>query len=425
MSLLPEDAVVGGLVDVLLAGVDDATDKAGRDVDAALGASAALRKLERVSRRLRGLVRGDARVKYYMFFLHALRRPHAPPRRFNDAIFGVTLAMGSVGRGPRDASKFDVLKPADVVNDRQKTAEKLLTLDVIQVERRCSHYTPTDIPLGVSTRVAAFLGRARMLTQHVARRHPNCSRVCDLATCAHVFLHEPTRAAAAPVPPSGAGVHPATTTTTGVDETSDDDDDDDDFYWRSLSSTTSTTSPLPPKIFCSHACASSFDEEVRAAIPITVDQFDDSDDEHLTGKVGLSRTVAALRSAFKRNDAAARTLREAMRAFKRKANSTLSLATVERMHRDVADCLNVDLALLFAAAALAESPPSAARRLLPGTNSRWRRDARPWLSAVARIRVLMSAHQKSHEGVTADQRMPPRWLCKVRDEAKTLFRLHQ
>ena len=213
---------------------------------------------------------------------------------------------------------------------------------------------------------------------------------------------------------------------TSSDEESDDEEESPPqyqaaSYWATLSPKPLTT--LPRRVFCSLACSLAYEQELLEAVPVRVSEAETHETfSSAAGKVGLARTLASTRAAFKRNDAASRALREAARSAKKRPFSTTPFNLVARMHSHIVDVLNIDLGMLCAAAALAESPGACQGRLLPATAPGWREsDVKKHRLAIERIKALYTKYHRSSDGLARDERFPPVWLRKVRDEAPRMF----
>ena len=221
----------------------------------------------------------------------------------------------------------------------------------------------------------------------------------------------------------------------GADRVSSDDeeDEDDDYYGAGASWTRASCSfwarlcpgvltTLPRLQLCSKACVLAYEKELELVMPVSVAGLEAHEcQSSVKGKTGLSRVVAVARAAVKRNAAAVRELRQS-RHTTRRMNTTLSVAVIGKMHANVQDMLAIDLALLMAAAAIAEAPVVANGRILPGTQPEWRNDARKWNRATELVKSIYLANRgpASRERVV-DERDAPTWLRKVIDAAPQLF----
>ena len=385
-----------------------------------------LLKLEGTCRELRNLVRANARLRYYRFFYHTLVANCILPRRFLDGTFGVELFNGDYGAGPTHQSRFAVLGPKDVLQDRVSSAKRLSQLSVVEVKRRSAKYMASDLPDGVGPRVKAFVGRARFLVQSRIQNNPQWKVVCNLATCSCQML-----CSEGAMPGGVTQANPVLNDLFGEPVTSSDEEESDDentppqypvaSYWATLSPKPLTT--LPRRVFCSLACSLAYEDELLTCVPVRISEAESFETySSANGKLGLSRTLASTRAAFKRNDSAARALREAMRTVKKRPASTIPHHLIARMHANIIDVLNVDLGLLYAASALAESPGSCQGRVLPATAPGWREaDVRKFHRAIERVKSLYVADWRDKDGLARDERFPPPWLRKVREEAPRLF----
>lgn len=387
----------------------------------------ALLKLERTSKALRALLQSDTRLQFYRFFFHTSSATTVLPRRFLDGVFGVDLFSNAFGKGPSNPARFDVLTPKDVLQDRVKTAQRLSELSIEQVVTRSVNYLADDLPPGVGPRVAAFVGRARFLTQHRATVNPHWVTTCNLSTCSCKML-----CSDGTIPGCVQQTNPALADLFGEPLTSSDEEEDENdadeppqypvaSYWASLSPKPLTT--LPKRVFCSLACSLAYEDELATAVPVRVADAESHETfSSASGKVGLARILASTRAAFKRNDSASRALREAMRSLKKRQSTTIRVELFERMHKNVCDVLNIDLGLLYAASALAESPSTCQGRCLPATAPGWRdADIKKYARAIEKVKAIYVQHHRERDGLARDERFPPHWLRKVREQAAVFF----
>ena len=187
MHAFPVDQLLNALVEMLIGSIDEfhESDEEKEKRDAV---ATAIRRLECTSRINRSMLLADGRLHFYRFFYHTLTTNNALPRRFLDSSFGVSLLTGSFGQGPSETQRFGVLTPKDILQDRLNTARRLASLDVNEVLRRSSKYLPNDLPDGVGTRVSAFVGRSRFITQIRAQARPEWVVTCGLGSCSCRFL---------------------------------------------------------------------------------------------------------------------------------------------------------------------------------------------------------------------------------------------
>jgi hypothetical protein len=414
------DQLLNALVEMLIVSIDEFHESED-ERDKRDAVATAIRRLECTSKANQSTLLADGRLQFYRCFYHTLNTNNALPRRFLDATFGVSLLTGSFGQGPSETQRFGVLTPKDVLQDRLNTARRLTSLDLNEVSRRSAKYLPNDLPDGVGTRVAAFVGRARFVTQIRAQDRPTWVVTCGLGSCSCRFLCSEGENVAGPSLVDLFGEQ-------GVSSSEEEEEDEEDeneppiaSYWSHLSPRPLTA--LPRRTFCSLACALKYDDEIHSAIPIRVSDAETHESfSSASGKVGLARVMASTRAAFKRNDAASRALRESMRAVRKRQAHTVKPELYNRMHQNIIDVLNVDLGILYAAASLAESPEACVNRLLPATGPGWRdADVKKFSRAIERVKSIYTQHYKTAEGLARDERYPPKWLLKVREAATGLF----
>jgi hypothetical protein len=151
--------------------------------------------------------------------------------------------------------------------------------------------------------------------------------------------------------------------------------------------------------------------------------LEEFENRHISyNKFGLSRVLDTARAVQKRNAAAVRALREARRSLKSNPSQSIEFKLVERIHELIMDMLNVDLAMLLAAATLAESPAMSAMRSLPALSSAWRQNASRWSYAMDRVRAIYferGGHRNRERTLTFIEQ--PAWLRHVIESAPDLF----
>jgi hypothetical protein len=363
----------------------------------------ALLAFEGVSRTTRRLLTTNPRLPFYLFYYWSVAG-ESRPRRFLDGTFGVVLFDGSFGDGPQAPERLRALGASEVVSDRLVTASKLDAIAVEAARVRCGRYVPRDMPPRVSARVAAFVGRARLLCQTVAAHRPTLCVPCEASGCGRTMLDLNYGA-------------PALRSDT---ESDSDDDDAPPSYWQSL--LVRPMAQLPVCRLCSRACALDHEARVRLAVPVTLNDLMLQCDVP-AHRSGLPRVGIELRLAFQRNAAVARALRTAARAIGSTpgADGPLTPERVKRLHADIVQTLNVDTALLVAAAAVAESPPAAIGRRLAATHAEWRKET--WSASVRKVHAIMAraAYSADRDGIAADPRTPPTWLQRCREQALDIF----
>lgn len=402
-----------------------------------------LLKFRRTCKRLQHLIDSNSRLRFYFFYFFTAASPSLVPRRFLDATFQVSLFSGSFGAGPANQERFNVLTPTDIVQDRVVTSRKLSEMEYARVVSRSATYLPTDLPANTGLRVAAFVGRCRFLAQHAANHSPHWTRTCDLCGCANRMLcAEGTRrhdhvnlfgddddggeddgGDGGGDDGSGQAEEVGQGDDGGVGEGDDVEDEEDEeyedeslAYWNVICPTPLCS--LPKFYFCSLGCLQSYQDELAAFVPFTSD--DVARFEPKESKLGLARVLAAARGAYKRNDAAARALRDAKRSMKKRP-STVSVRTIEQLHKNIVDVLNVDLGVLVAAATLAQSPQVCEGLVLPATKPGWREDVKRFLRATERAKSLYARHAKGDQ-LDRDERFPSRFLQEAKRAAVGMFK---
>jgi hypothetical protein len=177
---------------------------------------------------------------------------------------------------------------------------------------------------------------------------------------------------------------------------------------------------LPSRKFCSLVCFKAYTSHLRNVLPVSAYDVESYESTYVTaGKVGLSRISSACRAAFKRNTAIARTLRITKR--KGGTGNIVTEDLASRIHSNIIDMLNVDLAILFAAAYIAESPSASIARLLPATYDDWRSDWRKWSRAIEVAKSVYTQHSRGSKVLAYDETQLPMWLSKVREKATIMF----
>jgi len=411
---MPMTLFVDWLIPFFIASVDEWSSK-----DKALRSDLgnALIRLEEVSWELRRYVWGDKRLRFYRFFFASINPQTTIPWRFCDGTFGVPLLSGSYGAGIPATDAFATWNVAKVHDDRFKSAAKLATEGLLEKKslvKAASLYVPTDLPAGVGLRVAAFVGRMRFLSQSVALWKRELCVTCDRAGCgAPCLIANFTSNNQAQIP--GVDQLPADYSSDSCEECETSEAGE---FWKMI--LPKTRAVAPPRTFCSLACEKWYASELNLAVTFNVDELDPLL-HHQIGKSGLSRVAYEARSCWVRNATHARSLREAKRTWTRMRFKTLGPEFIKQLQADVRDLLNVDLALVVAAAALAESQGAAKNRKLPATCAHWRSDARAYKRAVAAILIIYKNKFKDEDGIAFDQRNPPKWLQAVVEAAHLVF----
>lgn len=426
------------LVEEMQRVIDKNTSVDAMDVDRSCTLTDAVLRLASCCRETHRCLKGHATFRLYAAFIYHASISHRPPNhptqagivsRFYDGMFSLSVLTGCAGRGPHvNPHRFDALSVKDVVQDRFKTSRKLCELDATQLESRCGKYMPTDI-YRVGLRVAAFIGRARLLAQRVRTTTPGALCRCEFALCNRDMLDMNRRG-----PSSNAslddvfGIHgsPASQHEDSFD-VSDDDTDEADGHAASTSCVTYWTSVcpgvlarVPVRRFCSHSCSLRYGEELRKILPVSASDVEAHDAANIPhSKLGLPRVAAASRASFKRNMAISRTIRNASR--RRGTHPSTEQDLARRIFSNITDMLNIDLAILYAAACIAESPAASVSRVLPGTHADWRREHRKWTRAIEVAKGIYLQHGPRHRTLACDESRIPAWLSKVQNSATTMF----
>jgi hypothetical protein len=379
----------------------------------------AIRQFEGINKTSFQLVRASPVLKYYNSFANSLRKFN-PSIDFLEGIKHINVFDGDYGAGPKNTAKFENITKAGLLRDRFNTAQQLTLLDTLQLNSRVLHYRPTDVPAAVGTRVAVFVGRVRSLAQIYAQRHADEIQECSI--CGQTTIRGPQQNLSSE-PPSSSNDFIVNS----------DEDDDDEFecnsagtasFWKiagpELATFLKTTNA--PNTCCA-ACKSVYSEEFRQAVPITAEFLDNWEARHVPAHChGLSRVFTTAKALQRRNAAVVRALREARRQCKANHRASISINVVERIHELLMDMLNVDLAVVLAAAALAESPIMCATRVLPACSAVWREDAARWKGVIQSVRAIYfehSGHRQREKPLTFLEQ--PKWVRHVIDCAPELF----
>lgn len=375
-----------------------------------------------VNKSNRQLVASCRALNFYRFFVDALVDSRRA-RRFLDGTFGVDLFEGSYGEGPRDLTKFQRLVPAEVLMDRKRTAETLARKTLQQLAGGVTKYVPNDLPAQVGTRVAIFVGRARLLAQQCAQRPAN---TCACGRCGRQILRLEVGLriqGAADVSIVGPTIPPRADAP--FDDSSDEEEvvdfDGSTSYWLKLASSSPS---LPALHLCCRECELQYEDELALVCPFTYSMLEVAEDEFeaVAAKPdGVKRVVAAARAVGKRNAVVLRHLREARRAHQALPTKAISEETVERLHAHIADAIHLDLALLLAAETLAQSPNLARGRALAGAKQGWRH-AGAFETGIQLVKNVYLRHKTGSTSLTfGDPRSPPKWLRSVMERAEAIF----
>jgi hypothetical protein len=134
-------------------------------------------------------------------------------------------------------------------------------------------------------------------------------------------------------------------------------------------------------------------------------------------KQGVARVPAALRAALKRNELAARRMRSSENFDYR----VLAQEEIKQYRLLSSKMMNIDLALLHAAAYVAESPAMIEGRVVPPLAQNWRSIPTLYRSAVVACKQLYEAYRPVDAVPVSSIVIRPRFLSKSRDQATSFF----
>jgi hypothetical protein len=124
-----------------------------------------------------------------------------------------------------------------------------------------------------------------------------------------------------------------------------------------------------------------------------------------------------MRAALKRNELAARR----MRATDRYSYKVITREEVQQFRSMASTMMNVDLALLHAAAHVVESPAMVAGRVVPPLTLDWRSVPTMCRSAIVGCRKIYDAYRPVEQMPVASLVVRPKFLSKSRDQATSFF----
>ena len=166
---------------------------------------------------------------------------------------------------------------------------------------------------------------------------------------------------------------------------------------------------------CCSNCRDVLQNEIHIAMGITSLELLKFDAPHK--KEGIGKVPAALRAALKRNEIAARR----MRATEHYSYQLLATQEATNLRAMATTMMNVDLALLNAAAYLVECPALMCGRVIPPLTNDWRSVPTLCRSAVVACRQFYNAYKPLEPKPTSSILVSPKFLSKSRDLAHTLF----
>ena len=363
-------------------------------------------------------------LKYYLFFVYSFVSsfPSSIPTRFGDGLFGISLLIGSYGHGPVNHESLDNMPTRDIVADRAHQAKtlSLKSCTIPQLELKCAKYTPRDLPTCIGMRVAALVGRTRFVAQRLQLIRSNVFSQCAVCGCATV---------------AGATFFASTPHQPAVQDESDSEDDQQadstitarPGYWRLCNPGTPHVLNIPSA--CSLRCEIVAKDEIEEAFPIDFEKLECDEDCALNGKLGLSRTLSLCTHVFRRNRNVARILRATTRTSRK--SHVLSRATFDHIRGDITKTLNIDTAIVMAAASVAASKTLSRMRALPGglhwRSNNWNRSLTIVKHRYTSYKIKKTTRAKKlgtdvyEEKIITDELNVPKWMSSAIDSALSLF----
>lgn len=408
------EPLMENLISLLCEGLDSELPARNAAVDARR-LDAAIDALSSTCKFCRHLATSSPRLRFYSSFARSLG-PYDPEKLFLEDVKNIDIWTGDYGFGPRGV--METLTIPAILKDRHISAKHLLSFDYERLRLRTSHYAPNDLPRDVGLRVKVFVGRARALARRFVVANPGMLEACQM--CGRWSVRGPVQHLQA----RRQLVDATVVDTSDEDDASDQDlESPNDFWMSSSPALVSFLQETPAPHACCAGCAAKFKVDYRAAVPVTAAFLNDFEARRVpASKTGLARVTATASALQQRNAAAVRSLREARRSHKEKRPMGLSIRVIERLHELILDMLNVDLAMILAAAALAESPIFSASRSLPACSAVWREYPERWMPAVERVRAIYYEFggPRTREKPLSwfDQ---PRWLRVAIERAPDIF----
>ena len=150
---------------------------------------------------------------------------------------------------------------------------------------------------------------------------------------------------------------------------------------------------------------------------------------HAFGKLGLSRTLSLCTHVFRRNRNVARILRATTRTSRK--SHVLSRATFDHIRGDITKTLNIDTAIVMAAASVAASKTLSRMRALPGglhwRSNNWNRSLTIVKHRYTSYKIKKTTRAKKlgtdvyEEKIITDELNVPKWMSSAIDSALSLF----
>ena len=325
-------------------------------------------------RGLRDKARQDSRIAWLLFYERCRRGASASTGHFLDGVaYGVPLFAGNTAFNLLDAD-LRRLRLSDVIEDRFTTVASLEAMpsDSAKLAALAHAHALLDLPAGLPSRVHVLVSRARAVCQGLRRVKPAANFAqCRNLACSRLFY---------------AGAHGEATRIVD-DEAFPLPEALDSGYW--LAAAGGPGLKAPACHFCARECCRQWRREFEAALPPVEEAVLASDAR--SRKEGRSRVPEALRVALKRNEVAARAMRGSDKGKRRFAAVSGSDIAKEKARR--VRMLNVDVGLLYAAAAVADSAALSAGKALPGSSEGWRERVGLFAKPLKLVRNIYDAKQ--------------------------------
>lgn len=282
-----------------------------------------------------------------------------------------------------------------------------LELEATNLEIVRQRFYAPDLPEDVPLSVKIFVGRARFMFNAIRAEHSNdeqdfvapcrvCGRVCFFRwPAADDSDEEDNENHADGLPPLGSVASQRE-------------------YWR-LCGGRQPRMERNESLCCSSGCTCLMQNEVDIAMGVNSQDLLAYDVSR--AKEGLGRVPAALRAALKRNELAARR----MRATISYPYSVLTQVEIKQFRLMASTMMNVDLALLHAAAYVVESPALLAGRVIPPLTIDWRSVPTICRSAIVCCRRIYDAYRPVEQLPVSSLVIRPRFLTKCRDQSTSFF----
>jgi hypothetical protein len=299
------------------------------------------------------------------------------------------------------------LKLRDIVADRLQTVGKLelMAVDLPRKVHLVNTHHPDDLSSNVPGPVRVFVARCRSMIRTVRRLKKGSLFVqCNNCNCNRCFYTGE---------PSECWAH-ASSSEDPVEESDDEEEHSSSTYWQTAAGDGPSTKPDTQR-FCCQACADQHAMHLKLMMPDNNLALDSDDGAK---KSGRARVGEAFRMALRRNEMAARALRNS----KTRSRSNLAVSPEElRLHRNMRiTALNVDLGVLYASSLIAESEAMSRGKVLPGSAMYWRDDPTYYSKTLTGVCKIYST-LKREEGIISNLLTMPRFLDVVSSKVSKLF----